>query len=63
MKFGREAEDHGNLGLLKPRKHTKQATVTLKCNLENKADHMPYKTDTLKFGEKVVSRVLPTMFQ
>ena len=59
----REASEHGNMGLAKPRKHTQQATATLKCILEKKADHMPHRTRTTKSGEKVVSMILPATFQ
>ena len=63
MNNGREALDHGNKGLLKPRKHTQQAAASLKCILEKQADHMPHRTRTFKTGEKVVSMCLPTTFQ
>ena len=59
----REASEHGNTGLAKPRKHTQQATATLKCILEKEADHMPHCTRTTKFGEKVLSMILPASFQ
>ena len=59
----REASEHGNTGLAKPRKHTQQATATLKCILEKEADHMPHCTRTTKSGEKVVSMILPATFQ
>ena len=63
MNNGREALDHGNKNLLKPRKHTQQAAASLKCILEKQADHMPHRTRTLKTGEKVVSMCLPATFQ
>ena len=63
MNNGREALDHGNKGLLKPRKHTQQAAASLKCILEKQADHMPHRTSTLKTWEKVVSMCLPATFQ
>ena len=63
MNDSREALDHGNRGLLKPRKHTVQAAASLKCILEKQADHMPHRTRTLKTGEKVVSMCLPATFQ
>ena len=59
----REASEHGNTELAKPRKHTQQATATLKCILEKEADHMPHRTCTTKSGEKVVSMILPATFQ
>ena len=59
----REANEHGNTGLAKPRKHTQQATAMLKCILEKEAYHMPHRTRTTKFGEKVVSMILPATFQ
>ena len=59
----REASKHGNMGLAKPKKHTQQATETLKCILEKEADHMPHCTCTTKSGEKVVSMILPVTFQ
>ena len=40
-------EEHGNLGLKKPRIHTVQATATLRLLLENSADQMPHKSRTL----------------
>ena len=58
-----EAMEHGNTGLTKTRKHTKQATTTLKCILEREADHMPHCMRTTKFGEKVVSMILLATFQ
>ena len=63
MNNGREALDHGNKRLLKPRKHTQQAAASLKCILDKQADHMPHRTRTLKTREKVVSMCLPTTFQ
>jgi hypothetical protein len=63
MKDNREAKDHGNMGLLKPREHTEQATASLKCILDKEADHMPHRTRTLKAGDKIVSRILPASFQ
>ena len=58
-----EASEHGNMGLAKPRKHTQQATTTLKCILEKEADHMPHRMRTTKSREKVVSMILPATFQ
>ena len=63
MRANREASEHGNTGLVKPRKHTQQAMATLKCILEKEADHMPHRTRTTKSGEKVVSMILPATFQ
>jgi hypothetical protein len=40
--IGEQAQPHGNLGKLKPQKHTLQATATLKAVLEKQADHMPH---------------------
>nr|PNR26858.1 hypothetical protein PHYPA_030339 [Physcomitrium patens] len=57
------ARDHGNTGLPKPRKHTEQATTTLKCILEKEADHMPHRTRSTKSGEKMVLMILPATFQ
>ena len=62
-KDGREARDHGNMGLLKPSEHTEQATASLKCILEREADHMPCHIRTLKAGDKIVSRILPALFR
>ena len=59
----REANEHGNTGLAKPRKHTQPATATLKCILEKEADHMPHCARTTKSGEKVVSMIMPATFQ
>ena len=58
-----EARDHGNLGLMKPRKHTEQGAATLKCILQKEADHMPHRTRTIKTREKVISMILPATFQ
>ena len=58
-----EAKEHGNIGLAKIRKHTEQATTTLKCILEREADHMPHRMRTIESGEKVVSMILPATFQ
>ena len=63
MKANRKARDHGNTGLLKPRKHTQQATASLKCILDREADHMPHRTRSLKAGEKIVSKILLALFQ
>ena len=59
----RETSKHGNTGLAKPRKHTQQATSTLKCILKKEADQMPHRTCTTKFGEKMVSMILLATFQ
>jgi len=53
LKDGWEASDHGKTGLLKPREHTEQATVTLKSIVEREADHMLHCTRMLKFGERL----------
>ena len=58
-----KATEHGNTGLAKTRKHTKQATTMLKCILKREADHMPHCTCTTKSREKVMSMILPTIFQ
>ena len=63
MNDGREALDHGNRGLLKPRKHIQQAIASVKCILEKQADHMLHRTRILRIGEKVVSICLPATFQ
>ena len=60
---GKEAEGHGNLGSKKPRKHTLQATATLKTLIEPDADRMPHKSVTLDSGEKVTAMVLPSAFR
>ncbi|KAG0581688.1 hypothetical protein KC19_3G000300 [Ceratodon purpureus] len=60
---GLQAQPHGNTSLLKPRKHTSQAIATLRCILENSANHMPHRTRTLKTGEKVVSMILPATWK
>jgi hypothetical protein len=59
---GRPAQKHGNSGLLKPRAHIVQATATLKCILDRSADHMPHRSRTLASSEKIVLKVLPTMW-
>ena len=63
MKASREARDHGNTRLLKPREHIQQAIASLKCILDREADHMPHRTQSLKAGEKVVSKILLASFQ
>ena len=60
---GDTTQPHGNLGLQKPRKHTEQATATLRCVLEKSADHMPHRSRVLPSGEKVVSMILPATFK
>ena len=57
------AQLHGNLGLQKPRTHTVQANAILRCILEKSADHMPHRLHVLSFGEKVVTKVLPTTWK
>ena len=49
---GREALDHGKKGLLKPRKHTQQATASLKCILEKQVDHMAHRTRLSRKGRR-----------
>jgi len=63
LKDCREARKHGNSELLKLRQHTEKAIVTLKYILENEADHMSHCTYALISGQKVVSRILPAIFQ
>jgi hypothetical protein len=60
---GRPIQKHGNSGLLKPRAHTVQATVTLRCILDRSADHMSHRSRTIASGEKVVSKVLPATWK
>jgi hypothetical protein len=60
---GMRADKHGNVGTVKPRTHTLQATATLQLLLEQSADHMPHKTRTLETREKVVSKCLPSSWQ
>ncbi len=62
-KDGKQAEVHGNLGSKKPRKHTVQATATLRTLVVPEADKMPHKTRTLKSGDKVLAMVLPSAFR
>jgi hypothetical protein len=57
---GMRADQHGNVGTIKLRIHTLQATATLRQMLEQSADHMPHKTTTLEIGKKVVSKCLPS---
>ena len=57
------ADQHGNVGTIKLRIHTLQATVTLRQMLEQSADHMPQKTTILETGEKVVSKCLPSSWR
>jgi hypothetical protein len=40
-----------------------QATATLLCILDRSADHMPHRFRILGSGEKVASKVLPTMWK
>lgn len=60
---GLQAQPHGNCRLVKPRTHTSQATATLRCILENSADHMPHRTRLLRTGEKIVSMILPATWK
>ena len=60
---GHAAQNHGNMGLRKPRSHTVVATATLGAILDRHADHMPHKTRVLPSGEKVVAKVLPSNFK
>ena len=61
-KTNKQPEQHGNLGLKKPRTHTLQATATLRLLVEKDADPMPHKSRTLDSGERVPSMVLPSAF-
>ena len=56
-------QNHGNMGLCKPRSHTIVAIATLGAILSRHADHMPHKTRVLPFGEKVVVKVLLANFK
>ena len=60
---GHAAQNHGNMGLRKPRSHTVVATVTLGAILDRHAHHMPHKIRVLLSGEKVVAKVLPSNFK
>ena len=60
---GHVAQNHGNMGLGKPRSHTVVATATLGAILDRHAHHMPHKTRVLPSGEKVVAKVLPSNFK
>ncbi len=60
---GRAAQEHGNMGLRKPRDHTVQATATLRCILDKSADHMPHRSRVLTSGEKVIAKVLPSTWK
>ena len=60
--LGKQVEDHGNLGSKKPRKHTMQATATLRVMIEDDADRMPNKTRTLNLRERVPAMVLQSAF-
>jgi hypothetical protein len=57
---GMHVDQYGNVGMIKLRIHTLQATATLRQMLEQSADHMPHKMTTLETGEKVVSKCLPS---
>ena len=57
------AEHHGNVGTVKPRSYTLQATATLRLMLEQTTDHMPHHMITIETGEKVVSKCLPSSWQ
>ena len=56
-------QNHGNMGLRKPRSHIVVATAMLGAILNRHADHMPHKTRVLLCGEKVVAKVLPSNFK
>jgi hypothetical protein len=60
---GMRANQHGNVGTIKPRIHTLQATATLRQMLEQFVDHMPHKTTTLETEKKVVSKCLPSSWR
>jgi hypothetical protein len=60
---GLRAEHHGNIGTVKPRSHTLQATTTLRLMLKQTADYMPHRTTTIETGEKVVSKCLPSSWR
>ena len=60
---GHAAQNHGNMGLRKPRSHTIVAIATLGAILDRHADHMPHKTRVLSSEEKVVAKVLPSNFK
>ena len=59
-KSGVRTDEHGNVGMTKPRIHTLQAMATLRQMLEQSIDHMSHKTSTLETREKVVSKCLPS---
>ena len=60
---GYVAQNHGNMGLRKPRSHTVVDTTTFGAILDRHANHMPHKTCVLPSGEKVVAKVLPANFK
>ena len=60
VKEGRRSRHHGNVGLKKLRKATRQGTATLATIIVPFADAMPHKTHKLTTGEKIVEKVLPT---
>ena len=60
---GMRADQHGNVGMTKPRIHLLQAMATLCLMLEHSVDHMLHKTRTLETREKVVSKCLPSSWR
>ena len=60
---GHTMQNHGNMGLRKPRSHIVVATATLGAILDRHANHMPHKTRVLPSREKVIAKVLPANFK
>ena len=40
-----------------------QAIATLRCMLENSADHMPHRLTTMPIGETMMTKALPSSFK
>jgi hypothetical protein len=59
-KNGMCTNHHINLGSKKLWIHTLQATATLRLMLEQSANHMPHKMQTLETRMKIVSKYLPS---
>ena len=57
---GQTATPHGNKGMTKAREATEQAIATLETLVEGIADQPPHLSRTLKSGDKVLQRILPT---
>jgi len=57
---GQDATPHGNAGGRRAREATEQAIATLETLVEGIADQPPHLRRTLKSGDKVLQKILPT---